>query len=50
MLAAILIVIMLVLQTGVVWLDFNVGLRFIPATVDANRDSTNAKIVNGERP
>ncbi len=50
MLATLLIVVMLVLQTGVVLLDFNVGFGFIPAAVSANRDSTDLKIANRERP
>ena len=37
MLATILIVIMILLQTGVLLLDFQVGLRFIPEAASANR-------------
>ena len=36
MLAAILIVIMILLQTGVLLRDFEVGLRFIPEAASAN--------------
>jgi len=50
MLAAILIVIMIGLQTGVVLLDFNVGLGFIPEAASVNHKQTRAKYRTGNCP
>ena len=50
MLAAILIVIMIGLQTGVMLLDFNVGLGFIPEAASVNHKQTRAKYRTGNCP
>lgn len=50
MLAAILIVIVIGLQTGVMLLDFNVGLQFIPETAGVTHKQTRAKYRPGNCP
>lgn len=50
MLAAILIVIMIGLQTSVMLLDFNVGPQFIPGAAGVNHKQTRAKYRTGNCP